>query len=113
MAKESIGTNIFVQAMFGSRQAQVAAAAYALLFIIVVIVMTSKPTHTQEEEKMHTAETIFSLILVAIGYILSIFAINCLTFGDKIGACPIFAWVQSVIVVFFAVVILLSLIFAR
>lgn len=112
MAKETIGSTL-ARAFFGSRQAQVAALAYVVLFIVVVIVMTSKKTNSADEEKLNTWDTLFSIFLIAIGYILSVFAINCLTFGDKIGACPIFAWVQSAIVVFFAIVIILTIVFAK
>lgn len=97
-----------VSALFSSRQAQVASIGYLVLFFCVLIAMFTKNKDiTTDEEYKSGGEMFLALLLVVIGYILSIFSINCMVVGQSgVSGCGIWAWVNSIIVVFFAGAIL-------
>lgn len=103
----------FVKALISSRQAQVASIGYLILFVCVLVAMFTKNRDvTSNEEYSSGGEMFLTLLLVIIGYILSIFSINCMVEGQVgISGCGIWAWVNSVIVIFFAAAIVLTVLF--
>lgn len=98
-------TNTFVSNVFSSPQAQVATAGYCVLFIAVVsgIVMQAR----KDGDKMSVVQPILSILLVIVAYLLGIYTINCMVTGK----CMIWAWVNSLIVILFAGLILLAILF--
>lgn len=103
-----------VRGLFSSRQAQAATVGYLILFFSVIVTMFQNKSITAEGEtyELSTGEIILALILILIGYMLSIFSINCMVEGQSgIPGCSIWAWVNSAIVLVFAAAIIFAMIF--
>ena len=89
-----------VQSLFSSPQAKAATVGYLLLLAAVISsVVTQNKDEKQSALKLSDVEILILVLLVVIGYVLSIFSINCMV----VGKCEIWAWVNSVIVVVFAI----------
>lgn len=99
------GTNTFIANVFSSPQAQVATVGYGVLLVAVAagIVMQAR----KDGDKVSIVQPILSILLVIIAYLLGIYSINCMVTGK----CMIWAWVNSLIVILFAALILLAIMF--
>lgn len=103
-----------LKGLLSSSQAQVATVGYLILFISVIISMFQNKSLTSDGEtyELSTGEVVLALILILIGYMLSIFSINCMVEGQSgIPGCSIWAWVNSAIVLVFAAAIIFAMIF--
>lgn len=98
-------TQTFLSNVFSSPQAQVATVGYCVLLVAVVsgIIMQAQ----KDGDKVSIAQPILSILLVIVAYILGIYTINCMVTGK----CMVWAWVNSLIVVLFAALIVLAILF--
>ena len=89
----------FVKALFASPQAKAATVGYLLLLAAVISSVVTQNKKEKEGMKLSDVEILILVLLIAIGYVLSIFSINCMV----VGKCDIWAWINSIVVIVFAV----------
>jgi hypothetical protein len=90
----------FIASLFSSPQAKAATVGYLLLLASVIAsIVTANKAEKNGAAKLSEVEIAIMVLLIVIGYILSIFSINCMVVGN----CDVWAWVNSIIVFVFAI----------
>jgi predicted branched-subunit amino acid permease len=96
-------------AIIGSTQGKVATAGYAVLLTTLIISVVYNNSREDPKTKLSAAEIALVFVLLIVAYLLAIYSINCMVIGAAPGVgCGMWAWVNAVIVLVFAVAIMLS-----
>lgn len=102
----------FVQAIFGTAPGRVASVGYVLLLILTTIAIVQNNRRAPPKQALSGVEIFFVFVLIVLAYVAQVYSINCMVFGKSGGVgCGVWAWINSIVVLVMAVVVLLKVLF--
>ncbi|KAG2424889.1 hypothetical protein HXX76_014047 [Chlamydomonas incerta] len=101
-----------LKAIFGTAPGRVASVGYVLLLILTTIAIVQNNRRAPRKQALNGAEIFLVFVLIVLAYVAQVYSINCMVFGKAGGVgCGVWAWINSLVVLIMAVVVLLKVLF--